>query len=102
MKGFKLKSIILLINYSLYVPKRYVCGFHIFKFYYLIFYTLTLHRLAMLFAVCSYTIFICVCVYVNKGILFYIFLITQNCTSSFLVDSRYYSSSVSISVPIFW
>ena len=70
-----LTSISLLTNYSLYVPKRYVCGFHIFNIY-LIFYvanTLTLHRLAMLFAMCSYSIFICVYVYVNKRILFYVF-----------------------------
>ena len=56
-----LMSIILLINYSLYLPKH-ICMcffpyliFHILCFIYL---NCALPRLAMLFAVCSYPIFV--------------------------------------------
>ena len=61
-----LMSMILLINYSLYLSSRYVCVFPIFNINFIISCCIYLNsatpRLAMLFAVCSYIIFICVCV----------------------------------------
>ena len=61
-----LTSFILLINYSLYVPKRYVCGFHISNIDYLIccmYLNSAPPRLVMLlkFAICIY-IYTCMCV----------------------------------------
>ena len=81
IRGFMLMSIILLINYSLYLPNTYL-HIPIFNFSYLIFYISFISlifcliylnfappRLAMLFVVCSYTIFIFIFVYVNKDLL---------------------------------
>ena len=65
---FQLMSIILLINYSLRLPNTYVCVFSHYLIFIIIFNILcfiylncALPRLAMLFGVCSYTIFIFIC-----------------------------------------
>ena len=74
-------SIILLINYSLHLSSRFVCVFPIFNIYCLLFYAVYIFksvppRLAMLFAVCSYIVFISICVCVNK---LNFFDVTQRC-----------------------
>ena len=77
IRGFMLMSIILLINYSLYLPNTYLY-IPIFNISNLIFCFIYLNcappRLVMLFAVCSYTILIYICTYVNKDLL----LLTSN------------------------
>ena len=76
-EGFMLMSIIFLINYSLYLPNTYlyIPIFNILFYISLIFCFISLNcappRLAMLFAVCSYTIFISIFVYVNKDLLLF-------------------------------
>ena len=61
-----LMSIILLINFSLYLPNTYVSFFSIFNILCFMYLNCAPPRLAMLFAVCSYTLFIFLFVYVNK------------------------------------
>ena len=65
-----LMAIILLINYSLNPPNRYVCVFFpyliLFNILCFIYLNCAPPRLAVLFPVCSYSIFIFTCICLNK------------------------------------